>query len=143
MIPTDDKAIESIALGLIDASLPKAEWTHAAHFAAALWMLRFRPDLATPERFKRLICRYNETTGTPNTDSSGYHHTITVASLRAAQRVLDALGGATPLHVVLDGLLGSPYGSRNWILAYWKEDTLFSVEARKGWVEPDKAPLPF
>ncbi|WP_369026880.1 hypothetical protein [Qipengyuania sp. RANM35] len=143
MIPTNDKAIERIALGLIDTSLPKADWTHAAHFAAALWILRHRPDLAPPEEFKRLIWRYNEATGTPNTDTSGYHHTITVASLRASRHVLESASGKTPLYVVLNRLLESAYGSRNWILAYWEEDTLFSVEARKGWVEPDRAHLPF
>ncbi|GFE94913.1 hypothetical protein DmAi_29720 [Acetobacter persici] len=33
---SDDKSIERLALRLIDRSLPKNEWTHAGHFAAAL-----------------------------------------------------------------------------------------------------------
>jgi hypothetical protein len=32
-----DSQIDRIAHGLIDRSLPQAEWTHAAHFAAALY----------------------------------------------------------------------------------------------------------
>ena len=39
-----DADIERIALGVVDRTLPKPEWTHAAHFAAALWVLR-RPDM--------------------------------------------------------------------------------------------------
>jgi hypothetical protein len=35
-----DAAIEGIARRLLDCSLPKAEWTHAAHFAAAFWLIR-------------------------------------------------------------------------------------------------------
>ena len=32
-----DADIERIALGVVDRTLPKPEWTHAAHFAAALF----------------------------------------------------------------------------------------------------------
>lgn len=45
-----DAAIEHIALGVIDRTLPKTDWTHAAHFAAAVWLLRYRPDLTTASR---------------------------------------------------------------------------------------------
>jgi hypothetical protein len=35
-----DVEIDYLARGLIDRSLPKSAWTHAAHFAAALWLLK-------------------------------------------------------------------------------------------------------
>ena len=65
MILTDDGAIERLTLRMIDRTLPKADWTHAGHFAAALWLLRLRPELTKPARMRRLITRYNEATGTP------------------------------------------------------------------------------
>ncbi len=37
--------IHRIGKGFLNRSLPKAEWTHAAHFAATLWLLRFHPEL--------------------------------------------------------------------------------------------------
>jgi hypothetical protein len=37
----------------------------------------------------------------------------------------------------------SPFGKSDWPLAYWTKARLFSVEARRSWVEPDVAPLPF
>ena len=37
--------IERIGRGLVDRSLPEREWTHAAHFAATLWLLRHRHEL--------------------------------------------------------------------------------------------------
>jgi hypothetical protein len=40
-------------------------------------------------------------------------------------------------------LLRSPLGQPEWVLRYWSRDTLFAVEARKYWVAPDLAPLPF
>ena len=140
---TTDPDIERLALAMIDCSLPKAEWTHAGHFAAALWLLRHRPELATPDAMRVLIMRYNEATGTANTDTGGYHHSITIASLRAAAWHLAAHAAEVPLHLVLAALMASAQGRSDWLLAYWRRETLFSVAARRGWVAPDLAPLPF
>lgn len=135
-----DDAVERIGKGLIDATLPRVEWTHAAHFAAALWLLRHRPDAV--ETLPSLIRRYNEVAGDGNSETSGYHETITQASLRAARHVLLSHDGL-PLHEVLDHLMASPSGRSDWLLAYWSRDRLFSVEARRVWCEPDLQPLPF
>lgn len=138
-----DAAIERIALGVIDRTLPKTDWTHAAHFAAAVWLLRYRPDLTTASAIKGLISAYNEATGTPNTDTGGYHHTITLASMRAASAHLAGYPETASLHRILDALLASPLRHPDWLLDYWSRETLFSVAARRDWTSPDLAPLPF
>jgi hypothetical protein len=138
---TSDSEIDRIGRGLSDRSLPKAEWTHAAHFAAAFWLLR-RPGAHALRDMPDLIRAYNEATGVANTDSSGYHETITIASLRAAHAWLVARPHA-PLHTTLNEFLGSEYGRSDWLLAYWTKPLLFSVAARRAWVEPDVKPLPF
>lgn len=138
-----DAAIERIALGVIDRTLPKADWTHAAHFAAAVWLLRYRPDLTTASAIKALISAYNEATGTSNTDTGGYHHTITLASMRAASAHLAGYPETASLHCALDALLASPLRHPDWLLDYWRRETLFSVAARRDWTPPDLAPLPF
>lgn len=140
---SDDSAIEHLALRMIDRTLPKAEWTHAGHFTAALWLLRHRPDLAAPDAIRLLIMRYNEATGTANTDTGGYHHTITLASMRAARSHLDSFASDEPLHLVLRSLMESSLANPGWLLSYWTRETLFSVAARRTWIEPDLAPLPF
>jgi hypothetical protein len=139
----DDASIERLAVSVIDRSLPKSEWTHAGHFAAALWILRNRPDLAAPKEMRVLITRYNEATNTANTDDGGYHHTITLASMRAAADHLRRHGKDAPLHEALRSVMSSPLGHPDWLLAHWSRDTLFGVAARREWVEPDLAPLPF
>jgi len=140
MTHTDDD-IERIARGVIDRSLPKAEWTHAAHFAAALWLLRHRDNV--PVIMPSLIRAYNEAVGTANTDATGYHETITQASLRAARHILDGFATDTPLHVVLSRLMTSDFGHPDWLLVYWTRERLFSPEARRVWIAPDLAALPF
>ena len=140
---SDDLAIEHLAGQVLDTSLPRAEWTHAAHFALALWALRLRPELAEPEAFRAIIVALNGAHGTPDTDSSGYHHTITVASLDAARSILLGFGKDEPLVDVLAALVDGPLGRSDWILSYWSRDRLFSVAARRDWIEPDLAPLPW
>lgn len=138
-----DREIQAIGQGLLDSTLPKAAWTHAAHLAAAAWLLAVRTDIDAPARMPDIIRAYNEATGTANTDSGGYHHTITLASLRAVADFLARQPAGTPLHVACEHLLTSPFGARDWLLRYWSQEVLFSVEARRGWIAPDLAPLPF
>lgn len=139
----DEAAIERVALGVIDRTLPKSEWTHAAHFAAALWFCRHRRELVEADEIRTLISRYNEATRTANTDTGGYHHTITLASMRAAADHLANHPENAPLHVVHSALMASRFGRSDWLLTYWSRETLFSVPARRGWIEPDLATLPF
>ena len=138
-----DIEIERIGRGLVDCSLPKREWTHAGHFAAVLWLLRHGRNLDVTAEMPKLIRTYNEATGVANTDTSGYHETITLASIRAARSVLDKHGESIPLHSVVNNLLACELGRSDWMLLYWSRSRLFSVEARRLWIEPDLKPIPF
>jgi hypothetical protein len=133
--------IDRIGLSVQIRTLPKREWTHAAHFAAAMWVLT-HPNLVAERDLPALIRGYNEATGTRNTDTTGYHETITQASIRAA-RVFLAKRPDAGRAEILSELLASPFGRSDWLLAYYSRDRLFSVEARRRWIEPDLSPLPF
>ncbi len=133
---SNDAEIARAGEKFLDHSLPKAEWTHAAHFAVSLWLMRSRPALNLQTEMPDLIRAFNAATGTPNSDTGGYHETITLASLGAA-RVLLAAAPAQPLHEILDALLDSPLGDAKWLLEYWSRERLFSVEARRRWLPPD------
>ena len=123
-------------------TLPRLEWTHAAHFAAALWLMRYRTDLNAARDMPGMIRAYNESAGRVNDDSGGYHETITQASLRALRGVLD-VNPDTPIYQLVNALMASNLGNPNWLLEYWSRDRLMSVEARRQWLEPDLKPLPF
>jgi hypothetical protein len=99
-----------------------------------MWLVREQRELEMPE----LIRAYNESVGTANTDSSGYHETITQASIRAAWWFC-----GESLFDSCNRLMASPMGKSDWLLKYWSREVLFSVEARRVWVEPDLHPLPF
>jgi hypothetical protein len=133
--------IDRIGRSVEARTLPKCEWTHAAHFAAAMWVLT-RANLVAERDLPAVIRAYNEATGTPNTDTTGYHETITLASIRVARAYLDNRSHAGRAEVLRE-LLASPFGRSDWLLAYYSRGHLFSVEARRRWVEPDLSPLPF
>jgi hypothetical protein len=132
-----------IGQGFLTCTLPRVEWTHAAHFAAALWLMRYRPDLEARREMPRMICAYNESVGKTNDDNGGYHETITQASLRALRGVLDANPADMPVYKIVNTLMASSLGNPNWLLEYWSRERLMSVEARRQWQEPDLKPLPF
>jgi len=136
----DDAAIERVVLGFADRTLPKAQWTHAAHFATTLWLLRRRPDLDLRTALPPMIRAYNASVGGVNSDTEGYHETITQVSIAAAREFLGRFTADRPLHSVLRDLLDSSLGRSGWILDYWSRGRLFSIEARRGWVEPDLKP---
>jgi hypothetical protein len=139
---TSDEEIAAIGNGFLDLSLPKTLWTHAAHFSTTLWIIRCRPDLEPARDLPRLIRGFNAAKGGANTDTEGYHETITQASVRAARAFLKDNPGAS-LHATCNALMRSPLGEPDWLLSYWSRPCLFSVTARRAWVEPDIKPLPF
>lgn len=140
MIINSDKDVLRILDRIYDLTLPKPEWTHEAHFAAAIAMLSDSKIDAFND-MPQIIKDYNEATGVRNTDHEGYHHTITIASLLATKAVMDE--GSSSLSGTLHKILASKYGQSKWPLEYWSKELLFSVGARKTWVEPNLKKLPF
>jgi len=143
IIYSSENEIIRIGEGVCSCSLPRAEWTHAAHFAAALWLMRYRPELEPSREMPKLIRAYNESVGRVNDDSGGYHETITQASLRALRGVLDAYPADVLVYTIVNALMASGLANPNWLLEYWSQARLMSVEARRQWLEPDLKPLPF
>jgi hypothetical protein len=137
-----DAAIRRIGEGLLARTLPRADWTHEAHLAATAWLILERPDI-TPERDLPAIIRaYNESVGGVNSDSEGYHETITQVSIRGVRRALARTDPALPMARKVNGLLEAEEGRRDWPLCFYSAELLFSKAARLGWVEPDLAALP-
>ena len=139
--PNDD-AIRRMGEGFLARTLPKAEWTHEAHISTTCWLILERPDIHPERDLPDLIRRYNESVGGVNSDTSGYHETITQASLHMARRLVAQLPADTTPAAALAALMASPLGNKDWPFTYWSRERLMSVEARRDWVEPDVQPLP-
>lgn len=137
-----DAEIAHLGEGLIARSLARAEWTHEAHLTAATYLLLRRPEIDLDTELPGLIRGFNESVGGVNSDSEGYHDTITRAYLHGIRLFLAEADTAEPLHELVNELLLSPMGRRDWPLRFWSKERLMSVEARRGFVPPDVAALP-
>ncbi|PTS89447.1 MULTISPECIES: hypothetical protein [unclassified Caulobacter] len=135
-----DAEVASLAVRLLDHSLPKAEWTHAAHLAATLRLVRQR-NAGLERDLPDIIRTYNVAAGGVNDDTSGYHETLTQAYLAAIRAFVSDLPEGLSDGEAVARLLASPMGDRAWPLTFWSRERLFSVEARRTWLEPDLAPL--
>ena len=136
-----DAEIERIGEGLLARTLPRADWTHEAHLAATTYLVTRRPDIDLDASLPDIIRRYNESVGGVNDDTQGYHETITRTYLHGVRRfVADANGAA--LHEIVNALLLSPTGRRDWPLRFYTTERLLSVEARRTFVTPDVRALP-
>ena len=138
----DDAAIHRIGEGLLARTLPRDDWTHEAHLAATLWLIRDRPDVDVDTSIATIISRYNESVGGVNDDSQGYHDTITHAFVAGIRLHLSDRPADETLANAVNSLLASPMGKRDWPLRFYSRDLLFSVSARRKFAAPDLAPLP-
>ncbi len=89
-----------------------------------------------------IIRGYNESVGGVNDDTQGYHDTITRAYLRGVRMFLEETDATRPINELVNELLHSPMGKRDWPLRFWSKERLMSVEARRRWVEPDLRAMP-
>jgi len=137
-----DAEIEHIGEGLLARTLPRIEWIHEAHLAATTYLLLRRPDMDIDQELPGIIRRYNESVGGVNSDTEGYHETITRAFLHGVRLFLSEADPKEPLHELVNELLLSPMGRRGWPLRFYSPERLFSIEARRAFVPPDVAALP-
>ena len=139
---TTDAEIQHLGEGLLARTLPREEWTHEAHLAATTYLLLKRPDIDLDKALPGIIRAYNESVGGVNSDTEGYHETITRVFLRGVRLFLAEADLKEPIHELVNELLLSPMGRRDWPLRFYSPQRLFSVDARKDWVRPDIASLP-
>ena len=137
-----DAEIIRIGEGLLARTLPRPDWTHEAHLATTTYLLTRRPDVDIDKELPGFIRRYNESVGGVNSDSEGYHETVTRVFLHGVRLFLAEADLREPLHELVNELLLSPMGRRDWPLRFYTPERLFSVEARRDFIPPDIAALP-
>jgi hypothetical protein len=137
--PTRDE-LDDLVARFRARTLPKNEWTHLAHLAVGTWHVHQHGPEDALEFLRTGITRLNEVHGTVNDDAGGYHETITRAYVHLLSDFVGTRSGLTAADCV-QALLVSPLAARTALFRYYSQKRLLSVSARKGWVEPDIAPL--
>ena len=134
-------SIRNIASSFENKVLPKEEWTHNAHLAVAFVELdtckAFNNALVT---LRKKIKEYNLSVGTDNTDSSGYHETLTVFWLTVVNEFYSA-NSLENIDNMYNSFTKTLSASSKFPTLFYSKELLFSKRARQIWVEPDQLPI--
>ncbi len=128
------ETIDEVVQQFLDGTIDEASWTHAAHLFVCRHLLATEPDVdAAFERMCELIQIHNARVELEGAHGA-FHETVT-------RYFVDAMAHAAPATDA--ALLTEPTLRRDAPRRHWSGDALSSAAARRSWVEPDLAPLPW
>jgi hypothetical protein len=128
--------IDSLVHAFEECSLPRSQWTHAAHLTVALWYLFYDSEPEAINAIRNGIKRYNSAHGIESTKDGGYHETLTLFWVRTIRRYLAEESRNRSIVHIANGLI-TKYTDRTLPFRYYTRDRLMSSEARTNWVAPD------
>lgn len=134
------RSLEDLVAAFRSASLPRDAWTHAAHLRVGVWHVLTYGDEAL-DQLREAIRRLNEAHGTPNSDTSGYHETITWLFVRLIAHLREQHPPDIPAARLADVAV-ERLSDRSLPERYFSPALLASSEARRRVVAPDRDPLP-
>jgi hypothetical protein len=134
-LPCSESEIDEFIASFEGCTLPKARWTHGAHLLTGAYYVHGLGRDAALEKMRICVRRYNESVGGKNTETSGYHETITVMWIRLLDGLLREVG---PMRRSEFAALAVERfaGEKDVFKRYYDFDVVASVEARQRWVEP-------
>jgi hypothetical protein len=134
--------LDELAAEFEASAIPKPAWTHQAHLRVGAILIHRQGKDAALEILRDSIRRLNDAHGTVNSDTSGYHETITRCYVHFIDQFLRSCPREMAFDRRVDELLRSTLAGKDFLLQYYRRATLMSVDARRGWVAPDLAALP-
>ena len=127
----------------MEKTLPIEEWTHEAHLTVGLWfVVQYGPYQAS-KQIPECIYQYNESKGIQNTDSAGYHQTITQFWIWLLNEYWEKVRNKVNFFSACNHLFTTSLVDKSIFLNFYSRDVMFSTQARKLGVTPDKRPLNF
>jgi hypothetical protein len=134
-LPCSEAEIDAFLAAFEGCTLPKERWTHGAHLLTGACYVHGLGREAALERMRVCVRRYNESVGGKNTETSGYHETITAMWIRLLDGLLresPAMERAAFARLAVERFVGE----KDIFRRYYDFDVVGSVEARREWVAP-------
>ena len=124
-----------------DCTLAAEDWTHEMHLIVGMGYLLKYGKQALP-LMRNGIKNFNLALGKQNTDTGGYHDTMTVFWLWRLQQFCTENSITTFDEVAVDTLLYAEImAERNAFLQYYSLDVMMSVAARRSFVASNLQPM--
>ena len=138
---SSDEAFDRFLAGFEAGTLPKAEWTHGAHIAVGASYLFGSGVVSVLPLMRYRISAYNVAAGGANTETSGYHETLTRFWLNIIAAFLHRSAPASRLEAAR--LAVAEFGQRRSLHThYYSGNVVTDNFARREWRAPDLQPLP-
>ena len=134
---TSTEEIYRLVRAFEERTISKPEWTHAAHLAVGLYYLTRLPFSVAKNVMRDGIHWLNDRHGTPNTDNSGYHETLTVFWMKRIWNFLDEHEQSRNLAALANDLI-EQLKDPDLPLRHYTYERLFSVSARRDYISPDR-----
>jgi hypothetical protein len=139
-LPVTELEIDAFLAAFEGGTLPKARWTHSAHLLTGACYVHAFGEAEAIDRMRVCVRRYNEAVGGKNTETSGYHETITVAWIKLLAGLLRESGSME--RAAFAALAVERFErQRDIFRRYYDFDLVGSVEARRVWVAPTLEPF--
>lgn len=133
--------IQALIDKFLNKTLPLSEWTHAAHLTVGLYFVAKHGPVKAMDMMRDCIVAYNTTVGTVNSDSSGYHETITQFWIWLLTAYWQKVQDKDELVNACNSLLNSSFSDKDVFFKFYSRELLFSKVARRNFVPPDAAQL--
>ena len=133
--------LEELIEGFENGTFPATKWTHWSHIQMAVWYLKHYSLSEARVRIKEGIKKYNVSQGGKNTDSEGYHETITEFYIQVLTMFLLKI----PLHCSMEEALQlleiDEIASKSYVFKYYDKKLLMTKKYRLQWIKPSNACL--
>jgi hypothetical protein len=137
-LPETEEEIDAFLAAFEGCTLPKERWTHGAHLLTGACYVHGLGQAAAIEKMRACVRRYNEAVGGKNTETTGYHETITIAWIKLLdgfRREAGDAGRAEFARLAVERFADD----KEIFRGYYDFDLVESVEARRSWIEPTLA----
>jgi hypothetical protein len=135
VLPVTEQEIDAFIAGFEAGSLPKECWTHGAHLLTGACYVHALGEAAAIDKMRLCVSRYNEAVGGKNTESSGYHETITIAWIKVLAGLLRQSRPMARAHFAALAVQRFA-GDKGYLTRFYDFDLVNSVEARRTWIPP-------
>jgi hypothetical protein len=137
-LPETEEEIDRFVAAFEGCTLPKEQWTHGAHLLTGACYVHTLGQTGAIAKMRECVSRYNVAVGGKNTETGGYHETITLAWIKLLDGLRRAVGDmdrAAFARLAVERFVGD----KEIFTRYYEFDLAGSVEARRQWVEPTLA----
>ena len=142
-LPITDVEIDEFLHAFEAGTLPKERFTHAAHILTGASYVHEFGESAAIDRMRQSIRRFNESVGGRNTNTSGYHETITLFWIKLLARLhKEAVLQAAVSREQFAALAVGRFAHRRDLLStFYDFDLVGSTDARLIWISPTRRSL--